>query len=48
MQGSLDGSIKSLIDSKKFGLFRILSFKKQRVYNKFKYIHFSKFNFEKN
>lgn len=34
VQGSLDGSIKSLIDNKKYGFFRIWSFKIQKVYKK--------------
>ncbi len=37
VQGSLDGTIKSLIDSKKFGFFRIISFKMQRIYKKLLY-----------
>lgn len=37
VQGSLDGSIKSLIDSKKYGILRIWSFRLQRVYKKLLY-----------
>ena len=36
-QGSLDGSTKSLIDNKRLGLLRVLSFKAQRVYKKLLY-----------
>lgn len=37
VQGSLDGSIKSLIDSKRYGFSRILLFKTQRLYKKLLY-----------
>ncbi len=36
-QGSLDGSIKSLIDSKEYGGVRAISFRLQRAYKKFLY-----------
>ncbi len=34
LQGSLDGSIRSLIDNKKFGCFRRASFRIQKIYKK--------------
>ena len=37
VQGSLDGSIKTLIDSKKYGILRIWSFRLQRLYKKLLY-----------
>lgn len=37
VQGSLDGSIKSLLDSKKYGLLRVISFNAQRFYKKLLY-----------
>ncbi|UCH82237.1 MAG: glycosyltransferase family 25 protein [Nitrospiraceae bacterium] len=37
IQGSLDGTIRSLIDNKKFGVKRVLSFKLQRLYKRLLY-----------